>query len=87
MSYLVKILVGKRESVLDAEAKAIKSALESLSFEGINFISYKRSISYVTNKGTRKLAKCEAEEICKSYLATSVNEDYKIVSVRKIRSN
>ena len=86
MAYSVEILIGKRESVLDAEAKTIKSALESLGFEGIISLSYKRSISYVTKKRTERVARKQAEKICEGYLSTSVNEDYEIVSITKIRS-
>ena len=35
MKYSVEIIVIKRESVLDAEARAITNAFETLGFDGI----------------------------------------------------
>ena len=84
MKYLVRILIWKRESVLDAEAKAIKSALESMGFDCINSLRYAKSVSYVTNQRTKKLARRQVEKICEDYLAISVNETYEISSVERL---
>ena len=84
MSYLVEILVMKKESVLDPQAKAIKNALESLGFERIRSLRYGRSYSYSTDIKTEKDARIQAEEICKKSLANSVNECYEISSIKKV---
>ena len=85
MSYLVEILVMKRESVLDAEAKAIKNALESMGFEGILDVSYGRSYSYRTDVKTEENARIQVEDICNKYLVNSVNERYEIVSIEEVK--
>jgi len=78
MSYLVKILVMRKESVLDPQAKAIKNTLESLGFEGINSLRYGRSYLCETDVKTEEDARIQAEEMCKKLLANSVNERYEI---------
>ena len=86
MSYLVKNLVMRKESVLDAEAKAIKNALESLGFEGIHSLRYGRSYTYTTDVKTEEDARIQAEEICKKYFADlTVNEEYEISSVEEVK--
>jgi phosphoribosylformylglycinamidine synthase PurS subunit len=88
MAYLVRILIGPKKGILNPEAIGIKRALEySLGFEGINGVDIQKSLSYVTNNKTNKLARSEAEELCKKYFADlSVNQDYKIISIEKIKS-
>ncbi len=84
MSYSVEILVKRKPTVLDPEARAIRSTLENIGFKGINGLEMGRTYTYTTINETEELARHEAEEICKKLLANSVNEYYEITSVKKI---
>ena len=85
MSYLVEILVGSKEGILNPEAIAIKGALESLGFKGIKKLDIRKSLCYVTKQETEELARKEAEEICEKYFVNlSVNERYEIASIEEV---
>jgi len=85
MDYLVKILVGSKEGVLNPEAKGIKEALDSFGFKDIRDFSIARCYYYITDKETEKAARREAEKISAKYLADSVNNGYEIASIEKLK--
>ena len=84
MTYLVEILVMKGKSVYDPQANGIKMALKSMGFEGIDTLSYGRSITYTTTQENEKLVREQADEMCRKFLSNSVNERYEIVSIEEV---
>ena len=86
MVYLVEIIHGTKEGLLNPESIAIKRALEeSLGFKGIKKLDIRRYLCYTTKQGTEGDAREEAERLCRKYFADlSVNGMYEIASIEEV---
>lgn len=69
----VQILIRPKEGILDAQGKAIESALPALGFEGIGQVRVGRIVELEADSRDR------LDELCEKLLANPLIEDYEIV--------
>lgn len=69
----VQILIRPKEGILDAQGKAIESALPALGFEGIGQVRVGRIVELEADSRER------LDELCEKLLANPLIEDYEIV--------
>jgi len=69
----IRILIRPKEGILDAQGKAIETALPALGFEGISQVRVGRIVELEAESEDR------LEELCEKLLANPLIEDYEIV--------
>lgn len=69
----IRILIRPKEGILDAQGKAIETALPALGFEGIGQVRVGRIVELEAESADR------LEELCEKLLANPLIEDYEIV--------
>lgn len=69
----VQILIRPKEGILDAQGKAIESALPALGFDGIGQVRVGRIVELEADSRDR------LDELCEKLLANPLIEDYEIV--------
>ncbi len=70
--------VTLKKGVLDPQGKAVRHALRSLGFEGVEGVRQGKYIEIALDETDRKKALAEVEAMCKKLLANTVIEDYRI---------
>ncbi len=70
--------VTLKKGVLDPQGKAVRHALRSLGFEGIEGVRQGKYIEIALDETDAKKALAEVEAMCKKLLANTVIEDYRI---------
>jgi phosphoribosylformylglycinamidine synthase len=73
-----KIHVTLKPGVLDPQGKAVKHALGSLGFSGIDEVRQGKFIEIDLSETDTSLARNHLESMCKQLLANTVIEDYAI---------
>ena len=73
-----KIYVTLKPDVLDAPGTTVKSALETLGFEGLADVRIGKFIVLTLNSFTKEEAAAQVEEMCRRLLANPVIEDYHV---------
>ena len=73
-----KIYVTLKPDVLDAPGTTVKSALETLGFEGLADVRIGKFIVLTLNSLTKEEAAARVEEMCRRLLANPVIEDYRV---------
>ena len=73
-----KVHVTFKEGVLDPQGKAVRNALGSLGFEGINRVRQGKFIEIDLEENNLQKAQESVEEMCKQLLANTVIENYAI---------
>jgi phosphoribosylformylglycinamidine synthase subunit PurS len=68
----VRVLIRPKEGILDAQGKAVESALPALGFEGIEHVRVGRIVELHAEDDRR------LEELCEKLLANPLIEDYEI---------
>jgi phosphoribosylformylglycinamidine synthase PurS subunit len=68
----VRVLIRPKEGILDAQGKAVESALPALGFDGIEHVRVGRVVE-LHAEDDRSL-----EELCEKLLANPLIEDYEI---------
>jgi phosphoribosylformylglycinamidine synthase len=68
----VRVLIRPKEGILDAQGKAVESALPALGFDGIEHVRVGRVVE-LRAEDDRSL-----EELCEKLLANPLIEDYEI---------
>jgi phosphoribosylformylglycinamidine synthase len=68
----VRVLIRPKEGILDAQGKAVESALPALGFEGIEHVRVGRIVELQAEDDRR------LEELCEKLLANPLIEDYEI---------
>ena len=74
----VRVQITLKPGVLDPQGKAIKHALESLNFSGVNEVRQGKFIEIEMCETDARKAKESAEKMCKRLLANTVIENYSI---------
>lgn len=69
----VTVLIRPKEGILDAQGKAVETALPAIGFEGISDVRVGRIVEFEA-ESTERL-----EELCEKLLANPLIEDYEIV--------
>lgn len=67
-----RVLIRPKEGILDAQGKAVESALPALGFEGIEHVRVGRIVELQAESPDR------LEELCEKLLANPLIEDYEI---------
>ena len=67
-----------KEGVLDSSAKAVKNALASLHYDGVEDLKISKQITLSLNYSTKAKAKEKVKDMCEQLLANTVIEDYDI---------
>ncbi|MDX2127882.1 MAG: phosphoribosylformylglycinamidine synthase subunit PurS [Chloroherpetonaceae bacterium] len=78
MSYLAKIQVTLRKSILDTQGKTVSQALSQLGYSSIGSVRIGKYIEVEIAETSASKAKEVAEEACKKLLSNPVMEDYHI---------
>ncbi|MEX0621001.1 MAG: phosphoribosylformylglycinamidine synthase subunit PurS [Solirubrobacterales bacterium] len=68
----VRVLIRPKEGILDAQGKAVESALPALGFEGIEHVRVGRIVELRADDDQR------LDELCEKLLANPLIEDYEI---------
>lgn len=72
-----KIYVTLKPDVLDAQGVTVRSALETLGFEGLADVRIGKFMVLTLNSPTKEEAAAQVEEMCRRLLANPVIEDYR----------
>lgn len=72
-----KIYVTLKPGVLDAQGDTVRSALETLGFEGLKDVRIGKFMVLTLNSLTKEEAAAQVEEMCRRLLANPVIEDYR----------
>jgi phosphoribosylformylglycinamidine synthase len=72
-----KIYVTLKPGVLDAQGDTVRSALETLGFEGLADVRIGKFMVLTLNSLTKEEAAAQVEEMCRRLLANPVIEDYR----------
>jgi phosphoribosylformylglycinamidine synthase subunit PurS len=67
-----RVLIRPKEGILDAQGKAVETALPALGFEGIEHVRVGRIVELEAESSER------LEELCDKLLANPLIEDYEI---------
>ncbi len=73
-----KIHVTFKEGVLDPQGKAVRNALGSLGFGGVNSVRQGKFIELDLEESNFDKARSSVEEMCEQLLANTVIENYAI---------
>lgn len=71
-----KIYVTLKPGVLDAQGDTVRSALETLGFQGLTDVRVGKFMVLTLNSLTKEQAAAQVDEMCKRLLANPVIEDY-----------
>lgn len=72
-----KIYVTLKSGVLDAQGDTVRSALQTLGFEGLTDVRVGKFMVLTLNGLTREQATAQVDEMCRRLLANPVIEDYR----------
>ena len=77
----MKVIVNVRlkNGVLDPQGKAVKHALGSLGFSGVNSVNVAKQIVLDIDGDDKNKVREEVTKMCEDILANTVIEDYEIV--------
>ena len=84
MTYLVKINITLRESILDPQGKATQHALQELGFKGIDSVRIGKLIELQVDATSETEAEQIAADAAKKLLANPVMEDFQL-EVKRIQ--
>ena len=73
-----EIFVTLKKEVLDPQAKAVESAIQSLGLSNISNIRQGKYFTLDINESDQEKAHAQAEEACKKLLANLTIEEYSI---------
>ncbi|CBE67659.1 MAG: phosphoribosylformylglycinamidine synthase subunit PurS [Candidatus Methylomirabilis oxygeniifera] len=72
-----KIYVTLKPDVLDAQGDTVRSALETLGFQGLTDVRVGKFMVLTLNSPTKEQAAAQVDEMCKRLLANPVIENYR----------
>ncbi|MCZ7625951.1 MAG: phosphoribosylformylglycinamidine synthase [Candidatus Methylomirabilota bacterium] len=72
-----KIYVTLKPGVLDAQGDTVRSALQTLGFEGLTDVRVGKFMVLTLNGLTTEQATAQVDEMCRRLLANPVIEDYR----------
>jgi phosphoribosylformylglycinamidine synthase subunit PurS len=73
-----KVHITLKEGVLDPQGKAVRHALGSLGFDGVNKVRQGKYIEIDLEEKDPEKARDGVEDMCRGLLANTVIEDYSI---------
>ena len=73
-----KVHITLKSAVLDPQGKAVKNALASLGFSGVNDVRQGKFIEIELAETDKAKAKSEVERMCKELLANTIIETYRV---------
>jgi phosphoribosylformylglycinamidine synthase PurS subunit len=74
--YNVKVYVTLKKSIADPQGNAIKNALLSMGYNGVNDVRMGKMIEIKLEGLSRRQAEENVEDMCQKLLANTVIEDY-----------
>jgi phosphoribosylformylglycinamidine synthase len=72
-----KIYITLKRGVLDPQGDTVKSALESLGFQGVKEVRVGKFMVITLNSVDVEQANAQVDEMCRKLLANPVIEDYR----------
>ncbi len=72
-----KIHITLKEGVLDPQGKAVRHALDSLGFAGVEQVRMGKLIEIDLAEGDRAAQEAQVRDMCEQLLANTVIEDYR----------
>lgn len=76
-----RIYVTLKSGVLDPQGKAVKSALVSLGFQGLNDVRVGKYFEIKIDEVSKETALKKIKEMCEKLLANTVIENYRVEMV------
>jgi phosphoribosylformylglycinamidine synthase len=73
-----RVTVMLRDGVLDPQGEAVRHALGTLGFRGVESVRQGKLIELELGHGDRAAAEAEVREMCEKLLANTVVESYRI---------
>lgn len=73
-----RVYVTLKDGVLDPQGEAIRHALGSLGFEGVEAVRQGKVIDLELAEGDAERAKAAVTEMCEKLLANTVIENYRV---------
>ena len=73
-----RVYVTLKSGVLDPQGKAVKSALVSLGFEGLNDVRVGKYFEINIDEVSKETALKKIKEMCEKLLANTVIENYRV---------
>ncbi len=77
----LRVHVMLKDGVLDPQGEAVRHALGSLGFDGVNRVRQGKIIELDLDETDRSAAEAEAKKMCEALLANTVIERYEVESV------
>lgn len=77
MKLRAKIYITLKRGVLDPQGDTVKSALESLGFQGVKEVRVGKFMVITLNSVDVEQANAQVDEMCRKLLANPVIEDYR----------
>lgn len=72
-----KVFITLKRGVLDPQGETVKSALESLGFQGVKEVRMGKFMVVTLNSVDVEQAEAQVDEMCRKLLANPVIEDYR----------
>ena len=77
----LRVHVMLKDGVLDPQGEAVRHALGSLGFDGVNRVRQGKIIELDLDETDRSAAEAEAKKMCEALLANTVIERYEVEAV------
>ncbi len=81
--YHIKVIIKRRDVILDPQGKAIEQGAKLLGFDNITHVRVDKLIEFNINSESPEKANEEANLLCNKLLANPIMEDFEL-SVTKI---
>lgn len=76
--FRAKVLVKRRDSILDPQGKGVEQGAKLLGFDNISNIRIDKEIKFKVNAPDKSTAEAEVREFCSKLLANPIMEDFEI---------
>lgn len=77
-SFLAKIDISLRKSILDVQGKTVEHALHSLEYTEISHVRIGRYVELTVEAGNETAAKIRVESACNTLIANPIIEDFNV---------
>ncbi|MBA4251368.1 MAG: phosphoribosylformylglycinamidine synthase [Chlorobiaceae bacterium] len=84
--YKVKVLIKRRQSILDPQGKAAEQGAKLLGYNNIKEVRIDKQVEFVIDVLDEQAAEIEAKEFCSKLLSNPIMEDFEF-SLVKINGN
>ncbi|MEA4883490.1 MAG: phosphoribosylformylglycinamidine synthase subunit PurS [Clostridia bacterium] len=76
MNYVARVAVALKESILDPQGEAVRSALCSMGYAGVNGVRVGKSLEVRITASDEAECRRVVDEVCRRLLANPITETY-----------